>query len=269
MLSSCGDDAASAGFGVRLYAYGIDLLIKTVLVLTLRASLRGPGWFGQADGFFAPVLFNFNVVDIAAYLAGVAYFILFTYLSGATLGKRVFQLKVVKAVDEPVGLVDVIYRETVGRYLSSLLGIGYIYAAFSNQKRGFHDILANTRVIYDIKPDNPVYMRAPAGVSPAGGAYAPHVGMPESGHAGDGERAWPYWSKAGERAAYPDVDVGHAANADTASAYVGSADVAYTGTSSADVTNADAAGVDAGSTDVAYTGTASADTANADASPAS
>ena len=46
-------------------------------------------------------------------------------------------------------LLDVVYRETIGRFLCSLsVGIGYMVAGWDGQKRGFHDMLCDTRVIY-------------------------------------------------------------------------------------------------------------------------
>ena len=41
-----------------------------------------------------------------------------------------------------------LYRETVGRFLTGILLIGYIAAGCDFEKRGFHDRLCDTRVIY-------------------------------------------------------------------------------------------------------------------------
>ena len=44
---------------------------------------------------------------------------------------------------------EVVFRETVGRFLSALiLSIGYIMIAVDKQKRGLHDILSDTNVVY-------------------------------------------------------------------------------------------------------------------------
>jgi hypothetical protein len=43
----------------------------------------------------------------------------------------------------------VIYRETIGKYLSAVfLYLGYIMAGIDREKRAFHDMLADTRVVY-------------------------------------------------------------------------------------------------------------------------
>ena len=45
-----------------------------------------------------------------------------------------------------------VYRETVGRFLCSLpVNIGYIVAGIDSEKRGFHDLLCDTRVVYQKK----------------------------------------------------------------------------------------------------------------------
>lgn len=44
---------------------------------------------------------------------------------------------------------EVTFRETVGRFLSALiLSIGYIMIAIDKKKRGLHDILSDTNVVY-------------------------------------------------------------------------------------------------------------------------
>ena len=65
----------------------------------------------------------------------------------------------------------VVYRETIGRFLCSLsVGIGYIMAGVDKEKRGLHDFLCDTRVIYAKKIKViPVYPRYQAPlVRPAG-----------------------------------------------------------------------------------------------------
>jgi uncharacterized RDD family membrane protein YckC len=119
MLISRDNDAVPAGFIVRSFAYCVDLVIKAALVLALRSALLFSVGYQTGSLFSTPLLFNYNLLDITAYLLGSANFISFTYFNGTTLGKKIFQLIVIQAGDEPVGLVDSIYRETIGRYLSS------------------------------------------------------------------------------------------------------------------------------------------------------
>lgn len=128
-----------------------------------------------------PLLFQFSLYDIALYLASVAYFVLMTYYTGATVGKRLMNLSVVSMDETPLSLFSVIYRETIGRYLSSILFIGYLMIGASEQRRGLHDILSGTKVIYTCKCRPVSYGKAAlsgggevAGFTP----YQPYQPMP-------------------------------------------------------------------------------------------
>jgi uncharacterized RDD family membrane protein YckC len=45
--------------------------------------------------------------------------------------------------------LNVCYRETIGRYFSTvILYVGYIVVGVDSQKRGIHDMLCDTRVVY-------------------------------------------------------------------------------------------------------------------------
>ena len=91
----------------------------------------------------------------------------------------------VVSVDEGqrLSLLDVVYRETVGRFLCSLsIGIGYIIVGFDREKRGIHDMLCDTRVIYAKKIKVfPVYQMpqgypGPQGYGPVPGQTPPTGG---------------------------------------------------------------------------------------------
>lgn len=83
-----------------------------------------------------------------------------TYLTGATVGKRLMNLRVVACDDSKLTFVNVLYRETIGRYLSSLLFVGYLMIGVSETKQGLHDRLCDTQVIYTCKCRPVVYGKA-------------------------------------------------------------------------------------------------------------
>lgn len=68
------------------------------------------------------MLFSYTIKDIYLYLGGVLYYILLTYYTGTTLGKKLMNLRVVAETGEKLTLFNVIYRETIGRFLCSFLG---------------------------------------------------------------------------------------------------------------------------------------------------
>jgi len=136
-----------AGFWIRVVAAFIDALIVGFASVAVQAILL-PGLrsnaalVGSATAIAAVGL---------AYLAGVAiaatYEALFVNKLGATPGKMVVGLRVVRPDGGPISL-----GRAFGRYFAKILSslillIGYIMVAFDREKRGLHDILVDTRVI--------------------------------------------------------------------------------------------------------------------------
>lgn len=142
-----------AGFWVRLAAYAIDSVLIFLGLLIVRLILSAVMSALQGTVLGGNVLFHYTLKDILLYLCQVLYFILCTYYTGTTLGKRALNLRVVNADEgEKLSLLDVIYRETVGRFLCSVTaGIGYLIAGLDPEKRGIHDMLCDTRVVYAVK----------------------------------------------------------------------------------------------------------------------
>ncbi len=134
------------GFIRRFFAFLIDLLVLLLPRMIFAFSSLASGAAGGA--LTQTVFFDFSALDILWYLVVSAYFILMTKCCGATLGKRVLRIKVVRGDGEPLDWLSVIYRETIGRYLNSLLCVGYLVLAADREHRGFHDLLADTRVVY-------------------------------------------------------------------------------------------------------------------------
>ncbi len=137
------------GFGPRAAAFLLDQLLVGIALLVVKI----PGWLvrlfaGQPVG---DVLFTFTLMDVVCYLLMSAYFVLLTYFTGSTLGKKVMGIKVMGENEEPLRFVDVLYRETIGRYLSGVVCIGYLMILVDHKKRGFHDYLCETCVVYDHK----------------------------------------------------------------------------------------------------------------------
>ena len=148
-----------AGFLVRLWAYIIDCIIVGCAMLVIRIpkffiSLAFPDLF-----LFSHILFKFSIIDILIYLLSAFYFIFMTYNFGATFGKMAMKIKVCKESEKELSVIDIVYRETIGRYLSGLVFcVGYIVIALDNKNRGWHDMLCDTVVVYnfDLKQPDPI-----------------------------------------------------------------------------------------------------------------
>ena len=89
----------------------------------------------------------FSVYLFIAFALGIAYPTFFLGKYGATPGKMAAGIKVVRPDGEPIT-----YMRAFGRYFADLLsgfifGIGFIMAAFDDEKRALHDRICDTRVI--------------------------------------------------------------------------------------------------------------------------
>ncbi len=169
------NDLVCAGFFTRLAAYFIDALLVTMLLAVVRVPIWAWNLFREDLPISKAVVFRFSLLDVVIYLLGVAYFIITTYKTGSTLGKSLLGVKVVSA-EGRLTLLNVCYRETIGRYLSSVfLYIGYILVGVDAEKRGLHDMLCDTRVVYKnmVRAPRPmpygVPPRAPIPLGPAPG----------------------------------------------------------------------------------------------------
>lgn len=139
------DNKVYAGFFVRLIAYAIDSMIAALIVGIVKLPFSIAA--GGAGFLKSNFIFDYSVLDVFTYVGVAAYFVLLTYYSHSTLGKKLFRLQVVTQ-DGEWTFINILYRETIGRFLSSLLCIGYLAIVVTKQKQGFHDMLSDTYVVY-------------------------------------------------------------------------------------------------------------------------
>ncbi|MDL2249359.1 RDD family protein [Lachnospiraceae bacterium OttesenSCG-928-J05] len=162
-----GNEYTPAGFFVRFFAYLIDHLIVGFGLLFVRMFYAGIAALIADTPISGNVLFNFTLKDIVLYLFGALYFVLMTYYTGTTLGKKLMNLQVISAEKgKKPSFMDILFRETIGRFLSSvILYIGYFMIGVDKEKKGLHDTLSDTRVVYARKvkviPVYPQYAAAP------------------------------------------------------------------------------------------------------------
>ena len=82
-----------------------------------------------------------------------------TYLAtgwhaGMTLGMRAWRVRLVKPDGGPVPWSKCLLRFLVGMVSLAVFGLGVFWASFDRQKRGWHDLAANTLLI---REDNKEY----------------------------------------------------------------------------------------------------------------
>jgi len=133
------------GFWIRVAASIIDSIVVSVVTVPL-ALLSNVLVIASDDPVI--VLGLSMVVNLLQYTIAALYEILLLGSRGATLGKMACGLRVVMADGSPIS-----YGRATGRHFAKYLSlytlcIGYVIAAFDDQKRTLHDHICNTRVVY-------------------------------------------------------------------------------------------------------------------------
>lgn len=138
------------GFFRRCGAFIIDL----VAVAALAAVMTGMAYVGYKVGLAAhgrrPSLDNSLPLIVgltwAVALLATGYFVMLHTLSGQTLGKALFKLRVVGADREAIG-----YGRALWRWISTVatapLLLGFLWIFWSSEKRSWHDMMAGTWVL--------------------------------------------------------------------------------------------------------------------------
>jgi uncharacterized RDD family membrane protein YckC len=152
-LDPLGDDARDwhgyyAGFGSRFIAYVTDAILVVVSfylilgfasLLVALATLERPQFFTLTDRVW--------LLLVVVYAWG--YFSFLWWLFGKTVGMALLGLRVVSKRGERAGFLRAFVRAPA--YLVSYLFfcLGFIWILISPARRGWHDYIANTAVVYD------------------------------------------------------------------------------------------------------------------------
>ncbi|PLX89099.1 MAG: hypothetical protein C0618_02885 [Desulfuromonas sp.] len=132
-----------AGFWIR----GTAMTLDAILVLTLQAMLGGMLFLagilnGSGDENLA------LLVQLFSSLLSLVYYIFFTGYCGQTPGKMALRIKVVRCDGSPLTYGRAAFRELPAKFISGIiLAIGYLLAAFDDQKQALHDRMSDTYVI--------------------------------------------------------------------------------------------------------------------------
>jgi len=134
-----------AGIATRAVALAIDVVIAQVILL----------FGGAVLALVASLVGGFHLDTLAKFLAAVAwvavvgfYFVLFWSTAGQTPGMRLMALRVMTAAGVHPGVTRSIVR-LVGLGLAIVpLFAGFLPVLFDERRRGLHDLLAGTVVVY-------------------------------------------------------------------------------------------------------------------------
>lgn len=179
-----------AGFWRRLIAFTIDgtIIFFIFMILFFIASMA---FFSGAISVnsdriladlnhptqFSPVMFYLWAFYI---VVNIIYFTYFHGATGRTPGKMILGLQVVTEEGNPISFGTAFLR-AVGYFISNILYLGFIWAAFDRRKQGWHDKIAGTVVIIKEKNDRSSGLSIPDGASsslPAQTVKPPEVDNP-------------------------------------------------------------------------------------------
>ncbi|MGO1073442.1 RDD family protein [Lysobacter sp. CA199] len=158
-----GFEVVAAGFWKRLAAYMIDSTLITFtyygISTALFVAVFALGMFGEIGknpGVLGALMMG--VVPLIYGLISVCYYVGFESSSmQSTLGKLAVGIKVADAQGRRLTRL-----RALGRWAASLLsylslGVGFLLVAFTDRKRGLHDIVAKTEVVdryaYTTRPE--------------------------------------------------------------------------------------------------------------------
>lgn len=136
--------AIDVALGLASYAAAMALLGWLVDTL-LRHRMPEPSGIGAT-------------IAIVAWVA--AYVIATTIVSGRTLGKAVVGLRVVQRDGTPVTPLSAVVRVLATALCVAVLGLGLVWLVVDRKRRGLHDLIAHTAVVYDWG-DRPAQLPAP------------------------------------------------------------------------------------------------------------
>jgi len=136
------------GIWARIFAYGVDIITCAMVLFPVYIVLSLT---------WAPIPTWPPVLRLMLDFASVFFVIVLpTYVYGGSPGKLLFDLRLIDSRDgKRPPLLQLFFRETLGRFISTifLLG-GYINALCNRERETWHDLLARTQVIH-IQADSP------------------------------------------------------------------------------------------------------------------
>ncbi len=126
----------TVGFGTRLGAYFIDgiVLMFFTIALVLFSLILGE-------------ILRLIITVLLLLVAPVYYIGMWKYCGGATLGKKLLGIKIVRTDNSPLTIGRAILRYA-GYFVSSLIfNLGYFWVIWDGQNQGWHDKMADTLVV--------------------------------------------------------------------------------------------------------------------------
>ena len=140
-----------AGFISRFAAWFVDQLVLVVAFAVMGMTVQLVFTF---SGQGVPALSGDKISGLLgtawfAFVVSAIYMALFWYLFGSTLGQLLFGLRVVRADGSQFLSFPQVVVRVIGFYISmAVFFLGFLWILIDPGRRGWHDKLARTKVIY-------------------------------------------------------------------------------------------------------------------------
>lgn len=135
--SAATETPVNAGFGRRLAAWILDLLLVSALPIGLAAYLPAarpadvPGW-----------------LPIPVLAVAIVGFLVISLIGRRSPGKALLRLRLVDHRGRLIGRGRLLAREVLAKPLSAVwLLLGFLWTAWDEDRQGWHDLLAGTNVV--------------------------------------------------------------------------------------------------------------------------
>lgn len=135
----------NAGFWNRAVAIFIDAIILTIIMFVIMFTI---GFF--IGGMLSDPETVAKISNVGMLINVVIVWLYFAIQESgedqATVGKRIMGIYVIDKTGNRISFAQATIRY-FSKYLSSILMIGFIMAAFTKNKQGLHDLIADTLVV--------------------------------------------------------------------------------------------------------------------------
>jgi uncharacterized RDD family membrane protein YckC len=137
-----------AGFVTRFVAYAIDavVIVGLLSVSTFVVNAIVILTFGDRTGVDPPEGVVVTLVSVS--VVSIVYLTLGWWLFGRTVGKLVMGVRVVDVSGQRPTFAMALVRALM-YWVSAILALGFLWIAFTPARRGWHDRVAHTWVVYD------------------------------------------------------------------------------------------------------------------------
>jgi uncharacterized RDD family membrane protein YckC len=154
------------GFVSRLCAFAVDIFAMAAVCIIVSQTIRLTGEFFRVGTFPIGRLIVDFAMRASVAIVVATYFPVSWVLTGRSLGKALFGLRIVRTDGTDLGLARCIVR-CAGYWASALpFGLGFLLVIFDDRRRALHDRLAGTLVVrdersWDLEPRPPLPRTGP------------------------------------------------------------------------------------------------------------